>query len=77
MMTHIDPVCGMQVNHQNAAGWSAHQGRRPFISASYAGRKHSPIYIVRDPSHGLLEQWVRRGMLLFRVLCSINARVNQ
>lgn len=27
MMTHIDPVCGMQVNQQNAAGWSAHQGK--------------------------------------------------
>lgn len=27
MMTHIDPVCGMQVNEQNAAGWSAHQGK--------------------------------------------------
>jgi YHS domain-containing protein len=27
MMTHIDPVCGMQVNQQNAAGRSAHQGK--------------------------------------------------
>jgi Cu+-exporting ATPase len=27
MMTHIDPVCGMQVNPQNAAGRSAHQGK--------------------------------------------------
>jgi P-type Cu+ transporter len=27
MTTHIDPVCGMQVNEQNAAGWSAHQGK--------------------------------------------------
>jgi Cu+-exporting ATPase len=26
-MTHIDPVCGMQVNQQNAAGRSAHQGK--------------------------------------------------
>ena len=27
MMTHIDPVCGMQVNQQNAAGRSAHRGK--------------------------------------------------
>ena len=27
MMTHIDPVCGVQVTQQNAAGRSAHQGK--------------------------------------------------
>jgi len=27
MMTHIDPICGMQVNQQNAASRSAHQGK--------------------------------------------------
>ena len=26
MATHIDPVCGMQVEEQNAAGLSEHQG---------------------------------------------------
>ena len=38
--THIDPVCGMQVNQQNAAGRSAHQGKT-FISVQRIARNSS------------------------------------
>jgi hypothetical protein len=43
MVTHIDPVCGMQVNQQNAAGRSAHQGKT-FISVQTI-TTHSSIRI--------------------------------
>jgi len=43
MMTHIDPVCGMQVNQQNAAGRSAHQGKTFYFCSDDA--KHSSIRI--------------------------------
>ena len=54
MSDHIDPVCGMQVDEQQAAGMSEHEGTSYYFDSEECISKFNehPEWFTKEPEGG-------------------------